>query len=255
MYISNNDGCFFDFSIVGYQYPYQIKTFWDDWIIIHINASTPQGSWTIEDPCMTVFEAKRLVDWFEEIFLGFPHQLSCGFTEPYIEFENITQSDEQLLRIIIRSRFLPPWQKRMPDSDNEIFLDIPFSQISFQKLINDLLGEIQKVPPRIIQERYSILIRNLPGIETNRVHARIKDELSVLESIKISSVRYIWDSDSEYLRINFYGEYPAYHPKEKVINDIRECIQKSLDVNDKFSSIAVDHCFIDIRVWRNHKDN
>lgn len=115
-------------GVERYQFPEITDDDWDsNWLIINGNAVLDGKSWSFRDPCLTTFEVERLADWLEQVSSGGDAKAFCGFTEPNLDFERVSDA---AVRIAFSLEALPPWSKR--DGD--------FGAIGFNIPIDDRLG-------------------------------------------------------------------------------------------------------------------
>lgn len=63
-------------------------------------------------PCLTTFELQRLADWLDQVAAGTAEQNFCGFTEPNLDFERVSDTS---IRIKLSLEALPPWANRDGD--------------------------------------------------------------------------------------------------------------------------------------------
>ena len=114
-------------SVERYQFPEITNDEWDsNWLIVTGHAKLDGKSWTFRDPCLTTFDLEHLAKWLDQIFLSEAENAYCGFTEPNLDFERLS---EQEVRIAFSLEALPPWCER--DGD--------FGEIGFNIPINDQL--------------------------------------------------------------------------------------------------------------------
>lgn len=115
-------------GVERYQFPKITDDDWDsNWLIINGDAVLDGKSWTFRDPCLTTFEMERLANWLDQVFSGKVEKAFCGFTEPNLDFERVSDVAD---RIAFSLEALPPWSKR--DGD--------LGEIGFNVPIDDRLG-------------------------------------------------------------------------------------------------------------------
>lgn len=111
-------------SVEGYQFPKITDDDWDsNWLIVNGDAVLDGKLWTFRDPCLTNFEIKRLADWLDQVACGKVEKAFCGFTEPNLEFEQVSDA---AIRIAFSLETLPPWSKRNDDL-GEIGFNVPIN--------------------------------------------------------------------------------------------------------------------------------
>jgi hypothetical protein len=235
MHISNSTGEFINLSIVRYQFPGHIKSFWDDWLIIRLNARSSVGDWTVDQPCLTVHEAEGLVYWLVRLALSFPHSSSIFFTEPNLKFQEITIDSAKYLRVVLSHEFRTPWESGFDNPDHESYIDVPFSQIDFQILINNFIKELRLFPPRIIRASIGLIIRDFSDIDVIGAEKKIKSELAKHYHIHDDSVKFQWDPNIKDLLINFPVEYSADQSSDDLLRSIRKSIHSSVGANEEIS--------------------
>lgn len=134
-------------SVERYQFPEITDDDWDsNWLIINGDAVLDGKSWSLRDPCLTTFEMERLADWLDHVSSGGDEKAFCGFTEPNLDFERVS---DVAVRIAFSLEALPPWSKR--DGD--------FGAIGFNIPIDDRLGAAAS-SLRALLTRFPIRARN-----------------------------------------------------------------------------------------------
>ncbi|WP_295630543.1 hypothetical protein [Novosphingobium sp.] len=130
-----------------YQFPDIVDDDWDsNWLIVSGEADLDGRLWSFRNPCLTTFEVERLADWLDCVVARQTAQSICGFTEPNLEFE--CMSDETV-RISFWLEALPPWAK--PGSG--------LGDIGFEVPINDALSTTATCLRNILS-RFPIRARN-----------------------------------------------------------------------------------------------
>lgn len=100
-------------EVEGYQFPDVHNDEWDsNWLVITGDAVLDGRSWRFRDPCLTTFELQRLADWLDQVAAGTAEQNFCGFTEPNLDFERVSDAS---IRIGLSLEALPPWANRDGD--------------------------------------------------------------------------------------------------------------------------------------------
>jgi hypothetical protein len=134
-------------GVERYQFPEITDDDWDsNWLIITGDAVVDDKSWSFRDPCLTTFEVERLANWLDEVSDGRAEKPFCGFTEPNLDFERVSDAT---VRIAFSLEALPPWSKR--DGD--------LGEIGFNIPINDRLGAAAS-SLRALLTRFPIRARN-----------------------------------------------------------------------------------------------
>jgi hypothetical protein len=94
-------------SVECYQFPENADDWWDsNWLIITGDAVIDGKPWFFRDPCLTTFEIERLADWLDQVAAGQAERSFCGFTEPNLDFERLSN---EAIRVAFSLESLPPW--------------------------------------------------------------------------------------------------------------------------------------------------
>lgn len=100
-------------AVERYQFPDITDDEWDsNWLVVAGEADLKGKSWSFRDPCLTTFEVERLAYWLDGVAAREPVGSICGFTEPNLEFECVS---DKSVRISFWLEALPPWARH--DSD------------------------------------------------------------------------------------------------------------------------------------------
>ncbi|WP_298397063.1 hypothetical protein [Sphingobium sp.] len=115
-------------GVEGYQFPHILDDDWDsNWLIIVGEAEIGNRSWRFRDACLTTFEMERLADWLDAATTGKQSNPFCGFTEPNLDFERVSN---EAIRIGFSLEAAPPWSSEDDD----------FGTHGFEVPVNDRLG-------------------------------------------------------------------------------------------------------------------
>lgn len=134
-------------GVERYQFPDIADDEWDsNWLIVSGEADLDGCSWAFQDPCLTTFEVERLAAWLDDVVAGKSAQSICGFTEPNLEFECVSQ---EAVRVSFWLEALPPWA----DQDSDL------GDVDFEVPIDDALSVAASGLRRIIN-RFPIRARN-----------------------------------------------------------------------------------------------
>jgi hypothetical protein len=112
------DGASVDLRPVGYEYEqappadsaWESEPVWDaNWLVILGQVRAADGrEWTFSDPCLTTWEAERLLEWLQALGCGEVRK-ALTFTEPNLGFRVDAQDDERVrLRVHFSAESLPP---------------------------------------------------------------------------------------------------------------------------------------------------
>ena len=119
------DGASVDLRPVCYEYEQEPaadsagegEPVWDaNWLVIRGQVRAADGrEWTFRDPCLTTWEAERLLEWLQALGCGEVRK-ALAFTEPNLGFRVDAQDDERVrLRVHFSAESLPPGL-RTPDA-------------------------------------------------------------------------------------------------------------------------------------------
>lgn len=82
----------------------------DDWLVVGIRVSGPQGDWRARFPCLHTWEAEDLARWLELVADDEEIEPLLEFAEPNLAFEKRrAEADRVTLRVYLRAEFRPPW--------------------------------------------------------------------------------------------------------------------------------------------------
>jgi len=112
-------------EVEGYQFPDVLNDEWDsNWLIITADAVLDGKSWRFRDPCLTTFELQRLAGWLDQVAAGTAEQNFCGFTEPNLDFERVSDVS---IRIGLSLEALPPWANQGGDL-GDVGFEVPIGE-------------------------------------------------------------------------------------------------------------------------------
>lgn len=115
-------------SVEQYEFPEIANDEWDsNWLVVTGDAALDGKPWTFRNACLTTFEMQRLADWLDQVAEGRSESAFCGFTEPNLDFERLSDGS---IRVGFSLEALPPWCDR--DGD--------FGEIGFTIPIDDSLS-------------------------------------------------------------------------------------------------------------------
>lgn len=112
-------------GVERYQFPEILDDEWDsNWLIVTGRVELDGRRWQFRDPCLTTFEVQRLAKWLDDVAAGTAKRAFCGFTEPNLDFEQISN---QVIRIGFSLEALPPWVARGGDF-GEVGFNVPIDR-------------------------------------------------------------------------------------------------------------------------------
>ncbi len=109
----------------------------------------PEGSWEVVDPCLTTWEAKRLVSWLIHAAAHDPAARPMTFTEPNLTMIARSRTTAPL-RVHVRACFAlelrPPWARSA--AGNELCVDLDVERSELARAAASLLADVVKFPQR-----------------------------------------------------------------------------------------------------------
>jgi len=140
----------FSLTIVGYQYPAMATARYDsNWLDIHVEVTTPQGTWSTTDPCLLTYEVRTLADWLDAIDAHKSVNPICSFIEPCLRFELHTDGHgQQLLRISFEQELRPPWAQANSTNQEDIWIEFPLTTTDIARAVQSLRAELERYPQR-----------------------------------------------------------------------------------------------------------
>ena len=151
MLLRGREGNELELGIVGYQFPDEHRDPWDsNWLLVSVRALAPKGSWDVVDPCLTTWEAKRLVSWLVHAATRDPTAAPMTFTEPNLTVTARSRSSAPL-RVHVRACFAlelrPPWAGTASGS-NDLCVDLDVERDDLARAAASLLADLVAFPPR-----------------------------------------------------------------------------------------------------------
>ena len=151
MLLRGSEGNELELAVVGYQFPDEERDPWDsNWLLVSVRVLAPEGSWAVVDPCLTTWEAKRLVSWLVHAAAREPSVVPMTFTEP-----NLTVVAGPVAgapdRVQVRARFAlelrPPWAHQVAGTDN-LTVDLEVRRGDLARAAASLLSDLVAFPQR-----------------------------------------------------------------------------------------------------------
>ncbi len=151
MLLRGRQGTELELGIVGYQFPHERFDPWDsNGLLVSVRILTPHGSWNVVDPCLTTWEAKRLVSWLVHAAAHDPASRPMTFTEPNLTVVARSRTSAPL-RVHVRACFAlelrPPWA-RTAAGNNELCVDLDVTRDELARAAASLLADVVKFPQR-----------------------------------------------------------------------------------------------------------
>ena len=151
MLLRGAEGNELELGIAGYQFPDDERDPWDsNWLLVSVRVLSRDGSWSVVDPCLTTWEAKRLVSWLVLAATRDPSAVPMTFTEP-----NLTVVAGPVAgapdRVHVRASFAlelrPPWAHTAAGSDN-LAVDLEVRRGDLARAAASLLSDLVAFPQR-----------------------------------------------------------------------------------------------------------
>ncbi|MGI8982946.1 MAG: WapI family immunity protein [Acidimicrobiales bacterium] len=152
MLLRGSEGNELELAIVGYQFPAEERDPWDsNWLLVSLRVLAPQGSWSVTDPCLTTWEAARLVSWLAHAGGREPSPASMAFDEP-----NLTVVARSVAgmpyRVVIRAGFAlelrPPWARSLVAGSDDLTVDLEVGRDDLARAAASLLDDLARFPQR-----------------------------------------------------------------------------------------------------------
>lgn len=151
MLLRGAEGNELELAIAGYQFPDEERDPWDsNWLLVSVRVLSPEGSWAVDDPCLTTWEAKRLVSWLVHAAAREPSAVPMTFTEPNLTVvAGPVAADPNAVRV--RASFAlelrPPWARTAAGSDN-LTVDLEVRRGDLARAAASLLTDLVQFPQR-----------------------------------------------------------------------------------------------------------
>ena len=151
MLLRGREGNELELGIVGYQFPDEERDPWDsNWLLVSVRVLAPEGTWEVVDPCLTTWEAKRLVSWLIHAAAHDPAAMPMTFTEPNLTVIARGRTSAPL-RVHVRACFAlelrPPWARTAAGS-NDLCVDLDVERGELARAAASLLSDVVKFPQR-----------------------------------------------------------------------------------------------------------
>ena len=152
MLLASQDGNELELSVVGYQFPEVDSDPWDsNWLLIALRVVSPKGSWEVVDPCLTTWEAKRLMAWMLNVAAHDPASAPIAFTEPNLTF-TAKPKPRSLKRVLLGACFQlelrPPWLGKGGGGSGDLRVDLDVARSDVARGAASLLGDLIRFPQR-----------------------------------------------------------------------------------------------------------
>jgi len=151
MLLRGREGNELELAVVGYQFPDEERDPWDsNWLLVSVRVLAPEGSWAVVDPCLTTWEAKRLVAWLVHAAGRDPAAVPLTYAEPNLTVTARSRTSAPL-RVHVRACFAlelrPPWARSAAGSDN-LCVDLDVERADLARAAASLLSDLLAFPQR-----------------------------------------------------------------------------------------------------------
>ena len=151
MLLRCREGNELELGIVGYQFPDEQRDPWDsNWLLVAVRVLAPEGSWEVVDPCLTTWEAKRLVSWLVHAATRDPSAVPMTFTEPNLTVTARSRTSAPLrvhVRACLALELRPPWARTVAGSD-DLCVDLDVERHDLARAAASLLADLVRYPQR-----------------------------------------------------------------------------------------------------------
>lgn len=151
MLLRGREGNELELGLVGYQFPDEERDPWDsNWLLVSVRVLAPEGSWEVVDPCLTTWEAKRLVSYLIHAAAHDPAAAPMTFTEPNLTVTARSRTSAPT-RVHLRACFAlelrPPWARTASGSSN-LCVDLDVERGDLARAAASLLADLVDFPQR-----------------------------------------------------------------------------------------------------------
>jgi len=149
--LRGQEGNELELGLVGYQFPKEERDPWDsNWLLVSVRVLAAEGSWDVVDPCLTTWEAKRLVSYLIHAAAHDPAAVPLTFTEPNLVV-TVRSRTSAPLRVHLRACFAlelrPPWARMAAGSGN-LCVDLDVERGDLARAAASLLSDLVQFPQR-----------------------------------------------------------------------------------------------------------
>jgi len=150
MQLVNTDGTAVALTLIGYQYPHLETALYDsNWLIIRIDATNAQGTWTATSPCLLTYEVSRLADWLDAAADDRAERPVCTFIEPSLLFRVREAADgRRMLYVYLEVELRPPWMPSKYAGQEDVWLAFVLDVLNLPATARMLRMQLQRYPQR-----------------------------------------------------------------------------------------------------------
>lgn len=157
MELVGRQGTRLELRVVGYQFPGQAVDPWEsNTLLVSVRVVAPQGAWEVVDPCLTTWEAARVVRWLaaigrgDEVTLG---RAGLGLAEPNVTLmaRAVAAGPGSRERVEVRVCFAletrPPWLKAVAGGA-DLCVDLDTTRAELTAAAASLRTDLARFPRR-----------------------------------------------------------------------------------------------------------
>jgi hypothetical protein len=150
MFLTGRDGSQVEAHILGYQFP----TGSDNWLLIAMRITTPQGEGASVEPCWQTGEVRRMADWFSAMAEGKSvHGWGGACLEANLEFELVAATTES---VTLRASFILAsgiWYPKVAEGcpkviDYQGYIDLTVARSELQGIADEFALKLRQYLPR-----------------------------------------------------------------------------------------------------------
>jgi len=148
--LRGRDGSELSLRPLRYRWPGVRDDPWDaNALIVDVRIVSSRGSWHVEDPCLTTFEAVRLARWLAAVALGDARAAASGFTEPNVEMRVVEVTPLRVrIAATVELESRPPWLPSSGVGAADLTVDLDVDRGELLDAARDLADELLDFPPR-----------------------------------------------------------------------------------------------------------
>lgn len=150
MQLDGDNGACLGLTPLRYRFPNVRDDPWDaNALVVDVRIVSGHGTWHVEDPCLTTFEARRLAAWLAAVALGDPRAGAAGFVEPNVEVRVADARRRALrLRATVELETRPPWLSSSGVGAADLSVDLDVERDAVLDAARQLADELVDFPLR-----------------------------------------------------------------------------------------------------------
>jgi hypothetical protein len=152
MLLRGREGSELRLDVVGYQFPDVEADPWDsNSLLVAVRVVSSQGTWEAVDPCLTTWEAARLVVWLAALAARDASAVRRAFNEPNVRMSvNGLSPDFELARVhtCFELETRPPWLPGPAAGRDTLCVDLDVPRAMVRDAAVDLARQLRRFPQR-----------------------------------------------------------------------------------------------------------